>query len=189
MTELLQYDQWLFQLINGEWHHPFFDAILPYWRDKKFWIPFYVLLTGFITWKFKWKVLYFLIAIAVTITIADTISSKVIKKSVQRVRPCNDAAMREDVHLLVGCGKAYSFTSSHAANHFALATFLSLTLGLFNPFARWLLMLWATSIAYAQIYVGVHYPLDVIGGALLGMAVGYLVAKVYLRLDEFNGSV
>lgn len=189
MTEILEIDQWLFHLINSEWHLSFLDAILPYWREKKFWIPFYVLLAAFITWKFRWKVIYFLIAVAVTVAVSDTISSQVLKKSVQRIRPCNDVDLMHDVVLLVGCGKAYSFTSSHAANHFAVATFISLTLGLFYPKIRWPLMLWAASIAYAQVYVGVHYPLDVIVGGLLGAGIGYLVAKVYLRFDRYKLSL
>ncbi len=186
MTEILQFDEYLFHLINGEWHHPWLDAILPYWRNKKFWIPFYLLLTAFVVWKFRIRAIYFLLAVALTVTLADTISSKVVKKNVQRVRPCNDIEMKDEVKLLVGCGKAYSFTSSHASNHFAVATFLSMTLGIFYPWSRWIFLLWAASIAYAQVYVGVHYPLDVIGGAVIGLLIGYLTAKVYLRLDRFK---
>ena len=184
MTELLQFDEWLFHVINSDWRHPWLDAVLPYWRNKRFWIPFYVLLTAFLTWKFRWRVLPYLLAVAVTITLADAISSHVFKPGFERLRPCNDQALRDEVVLLVGCGQAYSFTSSHAANHFALAVFLSLTLGLFYPLIRWPLLLWAASIAFAQVSVGVHYPLDVIGGATLGALVGFLTAKAYLRLHR-----
>jgi len=184
MTELLQFDEWLFHVINNDWHNSFLDAVLPYWREKKFWIPFYVLLTAFIAWKFRWRVLPYLLAIAIAITIADTLSSRVFKPGFQRTRPCNDVELRDEVNLLVGCGQAYSFTSSHATNHFALAVFLSLTLGVFYPGIRWPLLFWAATIAFAQVYVGVHYPFDVIGGALLGALVGFLTAKAYLRLDR-----
>ena len=94
MTELLQLDQEIFHLINNDWHNPILDAILPYWRDKKFWIPFYLLLTVFLAFRFRIKALYFVLAMALTIGIADTVSSKLIKKSVKRVRPCNDVELK-----------------------------------------------------------------------------------------------
>jgi len=90
------------------------------------------------------------------------------------------------VRLLVHCGRAYSFTSSHAANHFAIAVFISLTLGLLYSWIKWPLLLWAGSIAYGQVYVGVHYPLDVIVGSLVGIIIGYLVAKLYLSAEKLK---
>ena len=184
MTELIQFDQWLFHIINGEWHNPFLDAVLPFWRTKEFWIPLYLLLAGFVVWKFRKRAFIFLVAAALTVTVSDTISSKVVKTSVQRLRPCNDEMIREEVNLLVHCGAGYSFTSSHAANHFAVAVFLILTLGIVYRWIFWPLLLWATSIAFAQVYVGVHYPLDVFAGGLLGALIGLLMAKGYLWLDH-----
>jgi undecaprenyl-diphosphatase len=81
--------------------------------------------------------------------------------------------------LLDGCGAGFSFTSSHATNHFALATFLSLTFRQWMSRYTWVLFVWATSIAYAQVYAGVHYPLDIVGGAALGSGIGYLTGKFY----------
>ena len=186
MSELIQIDQWLFHLINNEWHNPVLDAVVPFWREKAFWIPLYLLLAGFVAWKFRMRAVYFLLAVALTVGLADTVSSKAIKESVRRLRPCNDAAVKDEVKLLVHCGPGYSFTSSHAANHFAVATFLMLTLGAFYPWMRWPLLLWAASIAFGQVYVGVHYPLDVIAGGLLGSIIGFSVAKVYLRQDRIK---
>lgn len=185
MTELLQFDQQLFHLINGEWRLSVLDAVMPYWREKTFWIPAYAALAAFLFYRFRWYGLYLGIALGITVGVADTVSSQVIKENVERLRPCNDPAVRTDVRLLVHCGGGYSFTSSHATNHFAVAAFLSLTLGGLYRRIRIPLFLWAASIAYGQVYVGVHYPLDVLAGALLGTLIGYVLAKGYLA-TRFN---
>lgn len=171
--DIIQYDQWLFYMLNGAWHNTFFDAIMPYWRSKYVWIPLYIFITSFllINWHKRGLVLV-LFAIA-TVGAADMASSKLVKPIVQRVRPCNDVGLQFEVRELVHCGGGYSFTSSHATNHFALATFLYLVLGaLRKKWIRWALLAWAASIAYGQVYVGVHYPLDVIAGAILGSLIG-----------------
>ncbi len=185
MEVLQQADVYLFHLINGH-HVGWLDAIMPYWREKSTWIPLYLLVAGFTIWKFRLRGVYFLLALVLTVGLADTISSKVIKPAVHRLRPCNEPSLQNEVHLLIECGGGYSFTSSHATNHFAIATFISMTLGLFFRRIRLPLYLWATSIALAQVYVGVHYPLDVFVGALLGIAIGNIVAKAYLRFSALQ---
>ena len=111
--------------------------------------------------------------------ISDTLSSQIIKKNVQRIRPCNDPLISNMVELKVKCGGGYSYTSSHATNHFALAFFLIYTLGVQFRWIKWVLIFWASSIAYGQVYVGVHYPFDVISGAIIGGIIGILVATWY----------
>ncbi len=180
MTEqLIHLDQALFQLFNGQWQHPWVDALAPLWRDKRFWIPLYLALAGWAVWRFRWRGLYWLLALALTVAVSDTLSSRVIKPLVARVRPCRTPELQADLHLLVHCGSGYSFTSSHAANHFAVAAFLFATIGLWHRRMRWLWWLWAASIAYAQVYVGVHYPGDVLAGALLGSLTGWALARAY----------
>jgi membrane-associated phospholipid phosphatase len=186
MTELLQLDQTVFFLINGEWHNSFLDAIMPFWRNKLFWSPLYIFLLFYILLNFKLKGFYFILMVAAVIAIADTTSSKVIKKSVQRVRPCNDESIKKNVHLLVRCGSGYSFTSSHATNHFAVAFFLIFTLCRRYRWAKYALIFWAASVAYGQVYVGVHYPLDVLAGAFLGAIIGVLMALIYSRFGRFR---
>ena len=116
---------------------------------------------------------------------ADFTSSKIVKPLVERVRPCNDTNLPFGVRELVKCGGGYSFTSSHATNHFAIATFLSLILGfLRKKWITWTLLAWAASIAYGQVYVGVHYPLDVIAGAALGSLIGLSFELLYQRITE-----
>jgi undecaprenyl-diphosphatase len=185
METLQQLDVYLFHLINGH-SAPWLDAIMPYWREKSTWIPLYIALAVFVLWKFRLRGVYFLLALALTVGLADTVSSKIIKPAVHRLRPCNEPSVQKEVHLLIECGGGYSFTSSHATNHFAIAAFISMTLGLFFRRIRLPLYLWASSIALAQVYVGVHYPFDVFVGALLGIAIGNIVAKAYLRFPALR---
>ncbi|GAB5554502.1 MAG: hypothetical protein Sapg2KO_40930 [Saprospiraceae bacterium] len=184
LDTILALDEQLFRIINGTWHTDFLDWILPYWRDKKFWYPLYLALIALIIYRFRVKGIYLLLALFVTVGVADLVSSKVLKKTVKRVRPCNDPVLQDDVILLVGCGKAYSFTSSHATNHFAIGTFLALTLGLYYRRWRWLFYFWAASIAFGQVYVGVHYPLDVLVGSLLGIGIALLTTTIYFRFPK-----
>lgn len=179
MTELLQIDQYLFHLINMVWTSEWLDTLMPLWRNKYIWLPFYVFLVSFLMINFGKKGYILFIFAVLTIGVADTLSSKVIKKTVQRVRPCNDPAMANFVDLKVKCGGGYSFTSSHATNHFALAVFLIFTLGKRFRWIKWGLLFWAATIAYGQVYVGVHYPLDVFIGAILGTLIGTLIATFY----------
>jgi len=176
---LLELDHTLFELINQRWDAAWLDAIMPYWRSKFTWIPLYVVLLGYLLYRYRWKGLYLMLALVATVGVADTMSSKVIKETVRRIRPCNDVEMKAEVDLLIHCGGGYSFTSSHATNHFSVAVFLIFTLGLVVRSLRWPLLFWAASIAYGQVYVGVHFPLDVLAGALLGSSIGFLIAKLY----------
>lgn len=119
-------------------------------------------------------------------TISDTISSKILKKTFERPRPCRTEHIEPEMRKLLGCSKSYSFPSSHAFNHFAIAVFLILTLGKSFKQSRYLLLLWAASIAYAQVYVGVHFPLDVLLGALMGTLVAYIVANAFNHKTEIK---
>lgn len=185
METLLELDQTLFALLNGTWRTDFLDRIAPIWRTADTWILFYLFLSIYIFAKLKWKQGVLLIACAAATTgVGDFTSSKIVKPAVERLRPCNDAAIPE-ILLLDNCGSGYSFTSSHATNHFALAMFLFFTAGaVFNIGGRLVLVAWAASVAYAQVYVGVHYPFDILGGALLGTGLAWLGALGYRRLTE-----
>lgn len=183
LATLIEWDQWLFGLVNGLWHHATLDSIMPYWRDKKTWIPLYVLLLVIVGKDRGLKTFWVLLILGLTIALADQVSSQWIKKSVERLRPCNDSEL-EGVRLLLDhCGGGYSFTSSHATNHFAIATQLYLLFRLTWKKQYFIaLFIWAALIAYGQVYVGVHYPLDVFSGAFLGIAIAYFVHSISARL-------
>lgn len=163
---------WIHQQVHPEW----LDSWVPLLREKWLWIPVYIFLIGFMAFNFKGRGWIWVALMLVTVGFTDTLSSKVIKKSVQRLRPCHVEEVATNLDLLIPCGGKYSFTSSHAANHFGIAFFFIFTLGAVVRKWRWLALLWAGAICFAQVYVGVHYPLDILGGALLGLLIGGVVA-------------
>lgn len=173
-----QIDWFLSALINQQMANPYFDAITPMLREPKFWIPAYLGLLFFIGYRYKLNALWIIAALLFTFGLTDQISSHVIKPLFERLRPCNNPALKEQVRLLVQCGSGFSFTSSHATNHFGMATVLSFFLGRRNLAVRWLFYIWAASIAFSQVYVGVHFLADVVAGAFLG----FFLAKTVLYL-------
>jgi len=184
---LKQADQGLFGLINGQWTNSFFDSWMPWMRTSENWFLFYLALVGYIFYRWGWKTWKWLLTVAITIALTDQVSSFIFKPFIHRLRPCADPAMLTQVKLLIpACPSSFSFTSSHAANHFSLAMFVFMTLQpLFKKYT-YLFFVWAGIISYAQIYVGVHYPLDVLAGALLGLMIGYAGARVYLKWMSRN---
>ena len=185
MESLLQLDQSVFYFINQDCKNVFLDWLLPYWRNKLFWMPLYLILLVALLKTFKQKSWWIIGGLLLTVGVADSTSSHLIKKQFQRIRPCNQEGFKETAHLLVPCGSGYSFTSSHATNHFAIAFFLILTIGMRWRWLRFPLFFWALSIALAQVYVGVHYPFDVLVGGMLGTFIGCV--SVY-GLEKLKGA-
>jgi membrane-associated phospholipid phosphatase len=180
MQQLLQADRYLFQLINSTWHNDFFDAIGPVVRNSITWIPLYVFLLVFSIVNFRQKAAWWIVIAACVPILGDLISSGLIKEHIWRTRPCNEPALAGHIRLLLGYRpQSSSFTSSHAVNHFAMAAFFYYTLVQYIGKWAWLFYVWAFIIIYAQVYVGVHYPLDVICGALIGFVLGYLPARSF----------
>jgi membrane-associated phospholipid phosphatase len=184
-STLLAKDQALFSLINTHWTHPLLDKVLPWCRNANNWYPFYAVLLVylFIKWgSATWKWLLFAV---INLTLTDQISSSIFKPLVHRLRPCADPMILGKTRLLLDhCSGGFSFTSSHAANHFGLAMFMFMSLQpLFKKYT-WLFFIWAATIAYAQVYVGVHYPLDVFAGAIIGIIVGAINGMVYKKYQH-----
>lgn len=181
LESLIGADKKLFRLINQDWVSGLGDLVFPILREPKTWIPLYALVLFYALYHMKWKKagLFVLFAI-ICITLTDQLSSQVLKSLFDRLRPCQDPDMQAWVRLLVdACPGNASFTSSHAVNHFGIGTFFYLSL---KPYMkRWagLFFLWAFSICWAQVYVGVHFPGDVLCGALVGLLLGGLVAQLY----------
>ncbi len=179
---LEQLDTAGFLLINTEWTSPLLDRVLPVLRNRDTWIPFYVLLAIGLVYRFNWKGLLMIAIIGATVGLTDQVSSALLKPAFGRDRPCKVEALQDEIRVLVHCGNNKSFTSSHAANHTAMAMIMSL---LFLRRKKWwiaLAFIWAFSIGYAQIYVGVHYPLDILGGMLTGILIARLIFRVALVL-------
>ena len=135
--QLEQWDQWLFIKLNSTFTNPVFDFILPYFRDSVFWAPLYIFIMGFIFINYGKKGAWWAVAFLCTVAIADIVSSRFFKEFFERLRPCQDPVFQQNVRLLVKhCSGGFSFTSSHAANHFGIATFVSLTF--YPAFGRWI---------------------------------------------------
>ena len=175
-------DQALFYQINGVWHHPVLDAVLPWTRHSNNWIPLYIGLLGWLFYQIGWKTLKWLLFALINVGLTDQISSSVFKPFFHRLRPCNDPALVGKTRLLLDqCAGGFSFTSSHAANHFGIAMFIFMTWGATQKNYTRFFFVWAGVIAFAQIYVGVHYPLDIIGGTIIGLISGFTMSKAYLK--------
>jgi len=181
MQSLFEWDRAILRQINAVWHNPFFDWIMPFFRNADMWTPLYFFLLLFGLTNFKKTGWWWAVLGAVTVILSDYVSSDLIKQHFLRLRPCNDPALADWIRAVPGITfpQSSSFTSSHAANHFAMATFFYLTLK--NETGKWtgLFFVWAAVICYAQMYVGVHYPTDIIGGAVTGILIGYTTASLF----------
>jgi undecaprenyl-diphosphatase len=179
LKPLLRFDHWLFNKINQEWINPFFDILLPFTRQQELWYPFYLFLGVFALYNFRLKGCWWLATLIMTAIISDLVSSSLLKSLIFRYRPCQNPDIMDQVRLLVNyCPQNSSFVSSSACNHFAAAWFIFITLNQTGSW-RWLLFLWAFMVSYAQVYTGVHFPLDITGGAILGIAIGYGMSKFF----------
>ena len=178
MNALLNLDRSLFLAING-WHSPFFDSVMYFSSGPFNWLPLYILVLYLVFKNYGNKGWLILLLVAITILFSDMGSVELFKNTVQRLRPSHEPALEGMVHFVNGYkGGQFGFVSSHAANNFALTFFLIFFLG---PKYKWLapvLFVWVFLIIYSRIYLGVHYPLDVICGGIYGALIGYGVAKI-----------
>jgi undecaprenyl-diphosphatase len=136
------------------------------------------LLFYYFNWK---KALFYLLITALLIAFTDQFVN-LIKNNVQRLRPCNDPNLKDIIHILKHSG-GYSFVSGHSTNSFAVSTFMILVLKkVFKPI--YLILIWPILFAYSRIYVGVHYPVDIIFGMLLGISIGVAFFKISEKIRQ-----
>jgi undecaprenyl-diphosphatase len=176
-------DQQLFLAINGL-HNPFWDKVMIIASDKYFWIPFYGVLLGFLIYWFRRQSYVLLPAIALTIGAADGISSAIFKPWVARLRPCHDASLTQVINLAHGCGGSFGFMSSHAANSFGLAVLMMVVLEKKYNWLKALLLVWALVVSYSRVYLGAHFPGDILAGALLGGLSAWTFGIFFRRLAD-----
>ena len=184
--KLEKLDQWLFIKINGDLTNPFFDVLMPFMRYGLNWAPLYLFLAAFAILNYKVKGLWWILFFIVTIALTDMTGNYVFKHGFQRIRPCGDPDFFFNVRLLTDhCSTGYSFISNHAANHFGLASFFFITTRpLLKQWAA-IAFVWAGLIAYSQVYIGIHYPSDIIGGTFLGLLFGVLTGNVFNKRYGF----
>ncbi len=186
LTTLQNWDRWLFTKINHDWTNGFLDYIFPLGREAITWVPLYIFLLIFILINFGQKAWPWIIGLLVTVSLTDQVSSHIFKPMVNRLRPCHDLLLADDIRLLLNyCSDSRSFTSSHAANHFGLAFFIYYTLKPYFKNWSYLFFVWAAAVSYGQVYIGVHYPTDVICGGILGSIIGYFTSWLFNKRFGF----
>ncbi|WP_339786946.1 MAG: phosphatase PAP2 family protein [Imperialibacter sp.] len=173
MNWLIELDQQFFLWLNSH-HASWLDGPMLLITGRNTWIPLYLALIAWLIYQQKKEAAWSILAIVLTIVIADQLTSGLMKPFFERLRPCHDPAIASLVHLVDGCGGKFGFASSHAANTFALATFVSL-LHTGKAYWHFVWYAWAAIVTYSRIYVGVHYPGDVLVGALVGIAAAYII--------------
>ena len=189
-TTIENWDRSMFELFNTKLTNNLFDKVAPVIREPSTWYPLYIALLIYIIIKLKKQSWKWILAFIFSVAISDTISSHILKEWVGRVRPCSEPLLIGHCRSLLGwCPSSGSFTSSHASNHFAMGVFMYYTLYRFFGNFSIVFIVWAATISYCQVYVGVHYPLDVICGALLGITIGKLMSRGYQKFgrDALHG--
>ena len=174
---LTHYDQELFLWLNGL-HTPWVDTLM-YWITFKFtWIPMYLALM-LITVKAEGKKsIAIFVTVLAAVALADQITSGIMKPYFHRFRPCHEPSLAGLVHEVAGCGGNFGFASPHASTSFAVAVvWFALLKNKVNN--MWLLLVWAVLYSYSRVYAGVHYPGDIVVGALIGMVVALLCIRLY----------
>ncbi|MEN8120123.1 MAG: phosphatase PAP2 family protein [Bacteroidota bacterium] len=177
LEKLIAFDTELFLFLNGL-HNPFMDKIMWWTSETITWIPLYLVVLFFVFKQLKWKGFLTLLFLILVVVLADQGSVHLFKNVFQRLRPCHNSQIADFVHIVNGkCGGQFGFVSSHAANTFAFAAFSSFFFSLRKY--SYFIFIWAAFVSYSRIYLGVHFPGDVLGGAILGILIGYLLFKLY----------
>lgn len=183
MTTIQQLDTEFFLWLNS-FHSAAFDGVMAWISAKNSWIPLYILIIVAVFYFFKKKGFFYIITLIVSVALSDQFSSSLLKPLFKRLRPCHEPDLQNLVHLVGNCGGQFGFCSSHAANSFALATLMNLFWG-----KQWkalnVMYIWAFVVSYSRIYVGVHYPIDILVGALVGIFFAnlvYILTQKYFKI-------
>jgi membrane-associated phospholipid phosphatase len=179
-------DKILFIIIHNDADQKLLDDILPLLRNPTTWIPLYVFMFYYFLQKMGSKVWLFVLFTLILIALTDSFAAQILKPFFERLRPCHDPELQPFLRNIVECGGMYSMPSNHAANHFALATFWYWSVFLLSGKKWKWLWVWAVLICYAQVYVGKHYPSDILMGAILGFITGNVMAKIFERMTKIS---
>jgi undecaprenyl-diphosphatase len=183
IDQLNSLDKELFLVLNGM-YTSWLDPVVYRATHTVYWIPFYLFLLYQIIKEYKMMGVLVLSGVALTIILSDQITTGLMKPYFARLRPSHEPSLEGMVHLVNNYkGAMYGFASSHAANTFGTAAFLYLLFRKSKPWMGWL-FLWATLVSYTRIYLGVHYPADIVGGGLVGILCGWIAFKLFGLLRE-----
>ena len=194
LEEILRIDTELFLYLNNLGTSSF-DAFWSFLSRKEANIAvylsgilFFLKNKGFKSYKIKSLDVFYIFSIVLVMILISDQSANIFKDSLQRLRPCYDELIKDSVRLVKeGCGGKYGFFSAHASNSFSLAVFFGLLFKDFSKYPIYFTLIFASLISYSRVYLGVHYPLDIIFGALFGMINGLVIYSVHERiLKSFN---
>ncbi|MBE0663262.1 MAG: phosphatase PAP2 family protein [Bacteroidales bacterium] len=184
MIEFLKnIDTQLFLFFNG-FHNPFGDFVMYWLSDKYIWVPLYAFLLYLLFRYYGKKAFIFMVLVALLITISDQVSVHFFKNVFLRLRPCHEPALEGMVYTLGRCGGKYGFISSHASNSFAIAVFMALLLWNKVRTVAIIMLIWAAMVSYSRVYLGVHYPGDVLVGGMVGALEALLVYGLWRIIKQ-----
>ena len=179
MSNLSSIDSDLFLFLNNL-HIQWLDKVMILVTDMWAWMPLYLLLVYCVAKQYGKRCWWVFMAVGIVVLCSDQLASHVCKPLFQRLRPCYNPDFQNLIHLPKGmAGGKYGFVSSHAANTFAVAAFLTPALSNCRPWGAVVLYFWAFVSSYSRIYIGYHYPGDIVCGALLGLLVGLSLWKTF----------
>ncbi len=177
MDSILAFDERLLLFFNSL-HTPWLDTLMFALTNGLYWLPFFIGVVVFILRAYKWNGLLVLALVGVAIALSDQLSASIIKPWVGRLRPSHTPHLQHLLHIVNNYrGGSFSFVSSHATNSFAVATLLWLLLGRYHKWIG-LFFVWAGFFSFTRLYLGVHFPLDVLCGGLLGAGIAWGVYKL-----------
>jgi undecaprenyl-diphosphatase len=179
MVEYLdQLDRYIFLLLNG-WGHPYLDQFMIWMSDKYIWIHLYLIIIGKVWFRFGNRFWIAILLIIAAVGFSDFITSGLMKPFFERLRPCKNTDFNDQVRVVLNCRGKYGFVSSHAANTMTLAL---IVWSIFkNNFGR-IILIWALLVGYSRIYLGVHYPGDVLGGFQVAFVLAWLAHLTIRKL-------
>lgn len=187
MSHLSSIDSDLFLYLNGL-HIDWLDGVMSFITEMWGWFPLYALLVYWVVRQYGKRCWWVFIALGLVVLCSDQLASHVCKPLFHRLRPCYNIDFQDLIHLPKGmAGGKYGFVSSHAANTFAVAAFLTPILRNYRPWPAIVLYFWAFISSYSRIYIGYHYPGDIIAGAVLGLLIGMVFWKLFQLAQQKLG--
>ena len=177
-------DKVLFMLIQNDSDHSWLDVIMPILREPLTWIPLYAFMLYYSFRQGSARAWPFIVLTLLTLAITDSVTAQLLKPLFGRLRPCHDPEVQSLLRGLVDCGGLYSMPSNHAANHFGMAAFWFYSIRAMTGKKWHWLWIWAAAVGYAQIYVGKHYPFDILVGSAVGFLTGWGTFRLFIYWEN-----